>query len=123
VSCIFIDDEKSNWQASFNSFLISYDSIYLWFSFLNDRFVLMFLMNNHIVSSTTYLNANVLFRSTYLFWIFWVCANFFLMKSQIFLIFLAMIIVFCVNIRFLIDNRFCESFAFEESKFIRDSNS
>jgi predicted membrane protein len=65
----------------------------------------------------------IFFWSTYLFWIFWICANFFLMKFQIFLIFFAMITAFCVNTRFLTDNRFCESFAFEESKLIRDSNS
>jgi hypothetical protein len=122
VSCIFIDCDKSNWHAFFTIFLILYDSIHLWFSFLNDRFVFIFLMNNHIWFSITYSNESVLFWSTYLSWIFWVCANFFLMKSQIFFIFFAMIIAFYVKTRFLADNCFCESFASEVSKLIRDSN-
>jgi hypothetical protein len=56
MSCIFIDCNKFNWQAFFNTFLILYDSIHLWFNFLEERSIFMFLMNNHISFSTTYLN-------------------------------------------------------------------
>ncbi len=125
VSCIFIDCDKSSWHASLMTFLILYDSIHLWFSFLNDRSVFMFLMNNHTSFLITYSDESVLFWSTYLFWIFWVCANFFLMKFQMFFIFSAIITAFCASTRSLTDDRSWETslFEFDEWKLIRGSNS
>ncbi len=105
VSCIFIDCDRFNWHAFFTIFLILYDSIHLWFSFWDDLFVFMFLMNNHISFSITYSDENAFFWSTYFFWLCCASANFFLVKSQMSLIFSVMIAVFFVNTRSRIDNR------------------
>jgi hypothetical protein len=102
--------------------LILYDFIHLWFNFLNDRSILIFLVNNHIMSSTWYSDEDVLCLSACFFCISCALANFFLIKSQTFFIFSTIIVVLCVNIRFLSDNRSFVS-VFKESKFIRDSNS
>jgi hypothetical protein len=67
VSCIFINCDKSNWQTSFKTFLILYDSIHLWFNFLKDRSILMFLMNNQIMSSNSYSDEDVFFNSCVFF--------------------------------------------------------
>jgi hypothetical protein len=113
VSWIFIDCDKSNWQASFNTFLILYESIHLWFNFLNERSILIFFVNNHIRSSNSYSNENDLFWFACFFWVSWAFANFFFVKSQISFIFLAMIAAFCVSTRSLVDNRSCETSSFE----------
>jgi hypothetical protein len=63
MSCIFVDYDKFNWHASFNILLTLYDSIHLWFNFLEERFVVMFLMNNHISFSTTYSDDAFFFLS------------------------------------------------------------
>ncbi len=104
VSCIFIDCDNFNWQASFMTLMTLYDSIHLWFNFLNERSVLMFLMNNQIMSSNLYSDENILFWFACFFWVSWAFANFFLMKSQMSFIFSMMIFVFCVNNRSLINN-------------------
>jgi hypothetical protein len=103
VSCIFIDWDKSSWQASLIIFFILYDSIHLWFSFFDDRSVLMFFVDNHIMSSTSYSDESVLFWSTYRFWFFCAFANFFLMKFQISVILLMIFDALRVNIRSFAD--------------------
>ncbi len=122
VSWIFINDDKFNWHASFDNLLILYDFIHLWFNFLNDRSILIFFVNNQIMSSNWYSNANVLFLFAYLFCVSCALINFFLMKSQIFFIFFVIVFAFWVNIRSLIDNRSATSTS-KELKLIRDSNS
>ncbi len=97
-------------------------SIHLWFNFLDDRLILMFFVNNQIMSSSLYLDENILFSSAYLLCVFYVFANSFLIKSQMFFIFSVIVFVFCVNIRSLIDN-WSIALVSEELKLIRSSNS
>ncbi len=87
VSWIFIDDDKSSWQTSLKIFFILYDSIILWSSLRNDRSILTFLMNNHIMSSALYSDEKFLDLSTCRFCDFWAFVNFSLMNSQMFFIF------------------------------------
>ncbi len=122
ILCIFIDDDKFSWQAFFSIFKILYDSIHLWSSFLNDRFVLMFLMNSHIISFIWYSSERFFFWFAYFFCMFCAFVNFFLMKSQIFFIFSVIVFAFWVNIRSFTDNRSVVSMS-TKSKLIRDSYS
>jgi hypothetical protein len=122
--CVFIEDSRFNWQAFFRILMTLYDSIYLWFNFLNECSILIFLMNNQIMSSHLYLDDDVFFWSAYLFCMFCVWASFFLINSQMSFIFSTIQTSFCVNTRFLIDNRSRATFfEFDESKLIRDSYS
>jgi hypothetical protein len=124
VFCIFINYDKSSWHAFFTTFLILYDLIHLWFSFLNDRFVFMFLMNNHILSLITYSDENALFWFAWRFWLFCALTSFFLINFQISFIFSTIKASFYVNIRSLIDNRSRATFdEFDKSKLMRDSYS
>jgi hypothetical protein len=83
----------------------------------------MFFVNNQIMSFILYFDEFFLFLSAYFFCIFCALVNVFLVKFQIFLIFSAIFFVFCVNTRFLADNRSRESIESDDSKLIRDSNS
>ena len=51
VSWIFMKSESFSWQIWSSIRVISNESIILWFSFLNERLVLMFLIDNHIFCS------------------------------------------------------------------------
>jgi hypothetical protein len=123
VSWIFINNDKFNWQAFRDIFLTLYDFIYLWFNFLNNRSILIFLINNHIMSFNWYVDKSVLCLSKCFFDIFCALANFCLIKFQIF-IFSIIIITFHVNTRSLFNNwSMMLMLKSKKSKLIRDSNS
>jgi hypothetical protein len=104
-----------SWQEFFNTFLILNDSIYLWFNFLDDRWILMFLMNNQIMSSILYADKNILCRFACFLCIFCALTNLCFVKFQISFIFSMMLAAFCVNNRFFVDNRSRKtSFVFDE---------
>ncbi len=118
VSWIFIDDDKFNWQTFFDNLLILYDFIHLWFNFLNERSILIFLMNNQIMSCSLYSNELFLFLSACLFCAFWLFANLRLIKFQMSFILSVIFDAFWSWIRSLTNSSFDI-----ESKLIRDSKS
>ncbi len=118
VLCIFIDWDNFSWHASFIIFLILNDSIMLWFNFLNDLVVLMFLINNQTKSSILYSSELIRVLFAWRFCDFWAVTNFYLINFQMFFIFSKMSNAFFVSIRSL-----AVSFIEMKSKLILDSKS
>ena len=81
VSWIFMKSKSFSWQIWFSTRTISNESIILWFNFLNERLVLMFLINNHIFCSIRYSKNFVRCLFANFFWLFWAFIRFFLANS------------------------------------------